>query len=83
MYIFPLLLEVDKKVLIFISQWKQWLMDPYFRPCPFNKGWAWGPWTPVLRRKRQDGCETKANLGYMVRPLLKNRTEQNNSSKTE
>jgi hypothetical protein len=34
------------------------------------------PVIPVLRRLRQGGFEFNTNLGYTVRPCLKNKTER-------
>jgi hypothetical protein len=36
----------------------------------WKKSWAWRhiPIIPALRRLRQDDCQVKASLGYIVRP---------------
>jgi hypothetical protein len=39
------------------------------------------PAIPALRRLRQEEQGFQANLGYIVRPCLKNKTEQNKKRK--
>lgn len=59
--------------------WNWFLPHTLFTVHSLSWAWCYTPKTPVLWSWRQENCEFKANLGYLERPCLFNKTSRQSS----